>query len=202
MQAPGKLADLAPVYRVKQFREKPQADVAAEYLASGNFYWNSGIFVWRASTIIDALRERQPEMYAHLQAIEDARGSADFAEVYDREFKAIKPISIDFAVMEQAEDVAVIEAPFDWDDVGSWQAIARLHGVDEDDNAVVGKHLGIRSSGCVVRTTPNHLVATLGLKDVLVVHTPAATLVADKHDEEAVREIVKKLESLGWADYL
>ncbi|MGL4511943.1 MAG: mannose-1-phosphate guanylyltransferase [Lacipirellulaceae bacterium] len=192
----------APAFRVARFREKPDAATAAEFLASGDFYWNSGIFVWRASTILDALRARQPETLAHLEAIVDAWETPRRDEVFRREFEAIKGVSIDYAVMEHATDVAVIEAPFEWDDLGGWQALPRRLGEDANGNTIVGRHVGLKTNGTIVRTSDEHLVVTLGLKDCLVVHTPNATLVANKHDEEAIREVVKRLEELGWDDVL
>ena len=193
--------DLA-AFEVARFREKPDATTAEEYLASGKFYWNSGIFVWQASTILKALEQHQPEMFAHLQKIGDAYGKPNFEEVFEREFTAIKGVSIDYAVMEHAEEIVVIEAPFDWDDVGSWQAIARLRGTDENGNTIIGKHLNVNTEGTIVRTTDEHLIVTLGLKDCLVVHTADATLVANKHDEEAIRKVVKLLSEQGWNEYL
>jgi mannose-1-phosphate guanylyltransferase len=192
----------AAVYRVKQFREKPPAEVARQYLASGNFYWNSGIFVWKARTILDALEKFEPDMFGHLNAIAQAQGGADFAAVLSREFAAIKGVSIDYAVMERSRDAAVIEAPFSWDDVGSWQAIARLQGVDAQGNTVRGRHLGIEASGSIIRGEDGHLIVTLGVSDLIVVQTPDATLVANKHDEESIRRLVKLIEERGWQQYL
>jgi mannose-1-phosphate guanylyltransferase len=192
----------APAYRVRKFREKPDAATAKNYLESGEYYWNSGIFLWRAATILDALRRHQPEMLGHLEKIVSAWDTNDRETVFDREFAAIKPISIDYAVMEHATDVAVIEGPFDWDDLGGWQSLARQVEQDENANAIVGKHLGLGTSGTIVRTADDHLVVTLGLKDVIIVHTRNATLVADKHCEEQIRHVVKRLEQLGWSEYL
>jgi mannose-1-phosphate guanylyltransferase len=141
-------------------------------------------------------------MLAHLKAIVAAWGTPEQDETLRREFAAIKGISIDYAVMEHAKNVAVIQAPFDWDDLGSWKSLARMAGSDRFDNTIIGRHLGLNTAGAIVRTDDNHLIVTLGLKDVLVVHTPGATLVANKHDEEAIREVVKQLEARGWADYL
>ncbi len=195
-------AGAAPTFVVRRFREKPDAATAADYVNSGDYYWNSGIFIWKAKTILAALAERQPEMLAHLRTIVDAWDTPAQAETLRREFTAIKGISIDYAVMEHAKSVAVIEAPFDWDDLGSWKSLSRLAGADRFDNTIVGRHLGLNTNGTIVRTDDGHLVVTVGLKDMLVVHTPEATLVANKHDEEAIREIVKQLESRGWSDYL
>ncbi len=193
---------LAPQFKVQRFQEKPDATTAKMYVDSGEYYWNSGIFVWHASTILDALRERQPEMMKHLEAIVAAWDTPQSAKVFASEFAAIKPISIDYAVMEHATDVAVIEAPFEWDDLGGWQSLARLAGTDENGNTVIGRHIAIGTNGTIVRSSEDHLVVTLGLKDMLVVHTPKATLVANKHDEEQIRKVVKQLEELGWQEYL
>jgi mannose-1-phosphate guanylyltransferase len=148
------------------------------------------------------LRSRQPEMLAHLEAIVAAWDTPERDAVFEREFTAIKPISIDYAVMEHAADVAVIEAPFEWDDLGGWQSLARLAGSDANGNTIVGRHLGLNTSGTIVRTDEGHLVVTLGLQDTIVVHTPNATLVANKHDEEKIRQIVKELEARGWTEHL
>ncbi len=196
------LASDAPAFQVKQFREKPSAAIAQEYLNAGTFYWNSGIFVWRAATIVEELRRRQPEMLGHLENIATSFGTPKYAETLEREFAAIKGVSIDYAVMEHARQVAVIEAPFDWDDVGSWQAIARLRAADADGNTVSGKHLAVNTQGTIVRGPRDHLIVTLGLRDCLVVHTPDATLVANKHDEEAIRTVVKLMQERGWEEYL
>lgn len=192
----------AAAFRVRRFREKPNADVAREYVESGNFYWNSGIFVWKAATIDAALARFEPEMHVHLRAIASRLGESDFAEVFEREFEMIRGKSIDYAVMEQYPDVVVVEAPFDWDDVGSWQSLARTRGQDADGNTIVGHHLGFQTTGSIIRSDPGHLVVTLGLKDCIVVHTPDATLVANKHDEESIRQVVQLLKDRGWDGYL
>jgi mannose-1-phosphate guanylyltransferase len=198
----GDALDEPGTFAVARFREKPPLSVAKEYLAAGNFYWNSGIFIWKARTILEALDRHEPEMHGHLRTIAAAEGTAAFAAVFAREFAAIRGVSIDYAVMEKARNVAVIEAPFEWDDVGSWHAIARLRGADAQGNTICGKHLGLNTEGTIVRSTDDHLIVTLGLKDCIVVHTPDATLVANRRDEESIRQIVKLLEERGWREYL
>jgi mannose-1-phosphate guanylyltransferase len=190
------------VYQVARFREKPNAATAAQYVASGNFYWNAGIFVWKAATIVAALKAREPQMMSHLESIAQAHGTPQFDATFAEQFTAIRGVSIDYAVMEHAQNVVVIEAPFSWDDVGSWQAISRLVPHDEAGNCVVGQHLGIDTTGSIIRTSDNHLVVTLGLEDCIVVHTPDATLVAHKRHEEAIRKVVPLLESRGMDEYL
>lgn len=189
-------------FHVRQFREKPSSRVAEEYLAAGNFLWNSGIFVWKAKTILDAIQRFEPELFEHLQRVEQAIGQGDFKIALETAFDAIEGISIDYAVMERYEKVAVIEAPFAWDDVGSWGSLARMTSTDSQGNAVMGKHLGIDTSGAIIRSSDDHLVVTLGVSDLVVVHTEDATLVANKDDEESIRKVVELLHEKGWDEYL
>jgi mannose-1-phosphate guanylyltransferase len=189
-------------FQVESFREKPQADVARRYLQQGCYDWNSGIFVWRAQTILEQLRRHEPTMSKHLETIAAALETPLFDSVFHSEFPTIVGKSIDFAVMERATEVVVVEAPFSWDDVGSWQALSRLRGVDDQGNTIRGRHLGIDTEGTIVRSDDEHLVVTVGLKDCLVVHTPDATLVANKHDEERIRQVVRQLEERQWTRFL
>jgi mannose-1-phosphate guanylyltransferase len=192
----------APAYAVNRFREKPDAATAKQFLDAGNFYWNSGIFVWRAATIVEALAANQPAMHRRLQTIADATGTSGYQQILDPEFAAIQGVSIDYAVMEHAKEIVVIEAPFDWDDLGSWLALARVRGVDENRNTIAAKHVGLDTQGTIVRSTDGHLLVTLGVEDLIIVHTPDATLVANRHREEDIRKIVSMLEKKGWDEYL
>ena len=126
----------------------------------------------------------------------------DFDDVFVREFTAIEGKSIDYAVMERYDDVAVLEANFDWDDVGNWPSLARLRGTDESGNTIVGKHVGIETTGTIVHTDESHLVVTVGLDDCIVVHTKDATLVANRKNEEQIRNVVKELETRDWTEFL
>jgi mannose-1-phosphate guanylyltransferase len=192
----------AAAFVVQRFQEKPDSATAKEYLDSGEYYWNAGIFVWRASTVLAAVRERQPDMLIHLERIVAAWDTPERDTVFEKEFKAIQPISIDYAVMEHATDVVVIEAPFAWDDLGGWQSLARLTGCNDDGNTIAGKFLGLDTRGSIIRTDDEHLVVALGLTDMIVVHTPNATLIANKHNEEQIRRVVQMLEERGWNEYL
>jgi len=191
------------VYRVRSFREKPNRETAVEYVDGGSFYWNCGIFLWRADQILAALKEFEPRMYARLIKLQATIGTADWDSLLSTEFPAMKSISIDYAVLEQATDVSVLEAPFEWDDVGSWQALSRLLGSDENENTIDSRHCQVDTRGCIVRSTEEgHLIATIGLEDCIVVHTADATLVARKDNENAIRELVAKLEEEGLEQYL
>lgn len=200
-----RLAEAEPgtaAFEVARFHEKPKHDVARQYLESGRFYWNSGIFVFRAATILAELDAQRPQLRRGLETIAARIGASDYPAVLEREFAALERVSIDRAVMEHARHVVVIEAPFEWDDLGSWQALARLAGHDDHGNTIIGRHLGVRTEGTIVHGNGEHLIATIGLRDCLIVHTPDATLVANKHDEEAVREVVELLREKGWLGYV
>jgi mannose-1-phosphate guanylyltransferase len=202
IEAADPIEDADAAFQVAQFREKPDRVTAEKYVASGNFYWNSGIFLWRASTILEALAKFEPEMHAHIAAIGASVGSDSYNQTLENEFNAIVGKSIDYAVMEQYDNVVVIEAPFPWDDVGSWQALSRLHQPDDEGNTVVGSHIGIDTKGSIIHGSPDHTIVTIDIEDLIVVQTPDATLVAPKHAEERVREAVKALEERKLNDKL
>jgi mannose-1-phosphate guanylyltransferase len=189
-------------FEVQRFREKPKKELAQEFFDAGTFYWNSGIFLWSAKTVLNALKTYEPEMFAHIEKIGQAVGTPHFQKIFVQEFEAIRGKSIDYAIMERHPKVAVIEAPFQWDDVGSWRAMSRLLKPDSHGNTVEGPFLGIDSKNMIVRSEPDHLVVTIGMQDVIVVHTKDATLVAPKQEEERVREVVKQLQELGLREYL
>ena len=197
------VSETPATYPVARFREKPDLETATQFVAAGNFYWNAGIFVWKAKTIWQALEKYEPAMHGRLKQIADSVGSDDFAEVLAREFSAIEGKSIDYAVMERFEgEILVVEAPFEWDDVGNWPAMARLHDSDGDGNTIMGKHLGLDTKHSIIRTSDDHLVVTVGLDDMIVVRTPDATLVARRDQEAAIRQIVKQLGERDWREHL
>lgn len=182
--------------KVQAFREKPDADTAERFVQSGNFFWNSGIFVWKATTILRELRANEPTLYAGIERIAEAWDTPAQAEVFRAEYEAIKKISIDYAVMQNAAKagkVLVIQAPYQWDDVGSWLALERRNPQDANGNTVQGRHLGIDTSNCVIATDGGRIVATIGVKDLLVIQDGDATLVADRKDEARVKDVVEAL---------
>jgi mannose-1-phosphate guanylyltransferase len=191
-----------PAYRVERFREKPDRETAQRYLADGNHYWNCGIFVWRAQAILDALRTFAPDIHARLERLRTSVGAANWSGVLSEEFPRMPSISIDYAVLERADDVCVLEAPFTWDDVGSWQALTRWRPQDPQGNTVDGLFCGVKSEHNIIRSGSEHLIAAYGVHDLIIVHTPNATLVADRHDENALRELTAELERRGLTEFL
>jgi mannose-1-phosphate guanylyltransferase len=189
-------------FRVKAFREKPKHDAAEQFLASGDYFWNSGIFIWKATAILRELREQQPNLFAAVQRIAEAWPTAKRAEAFKREYEALSRISIDFAIMEHAKQVLMLQAPFRWDDVGSWLALERMHPQDADGNTVLATHCGLNSKQCIVVADEGHLIATAGVENLLIIQDGNATLIADRRDEAAVKQIVELLKKKGLEKYL
>lgn len=190
------------VYRVGSFKEKPARDVAEKYVASGEYFWNSGIFVWRAATILGALKQHRPVLHAAVERIADAWPTERRQEVLQQEYPAIDKVSIDYAVMEHHEEVLVVQAPYRWDDVGSWLAVERLHPQDAAGNTVLGEHLGFDTKNCVVVGDAGRLVATLGVEDLLIIQDGDCTLVAHRSKESEVKRIVEELRQKRQEKYL
>lgn len=190
-------------FQVRAFHEKPARERAEHFLAGGRHYWNCGIFVWKAARILELIREFQPEIGKLMDEIAPDLGTVREEAALKKVFPRMPSISIDHAVLEKAGDVVVLEAPFAWDDVGSWQAVARLKPSDENGNTIIGLHVGIETANCVIQNdSPKHLIATIGVRDCVIVHTPDATLIARRDDENAIRELVALLEQRGYGTYL
>ena len=190
------------VYHVAAFKEKPDGELAERFVASDEYLWNSGIFVWRAATILAALRECQPKLASAVQRIADAWDTPDRERVWQSEYNALGKISIDYAVMEKAKNALVIQAPYQWDDVGSWLALERLHPHDEADNTVLATHCGIGTHGCVIVGDPGKLITTIGVNNLIIIQDGDATLVADRREEAAVKALVEQMKLKGLESYL
>jgi mannose-1-phosphate guanylyltransferase len=202
---PSGLAERVPhiVYPVASFREKPDAATAQEYMDAGNFYWNCGIFVWRADRILAALAEFEPEIHERLLRLQGALDCLDWDQELDVEFPQMKSISIDYAVLERSPNVCVIEAPFEWDDVGSWESLPRLAGTDDAGNAIDARHVGLETQRCIIRSTDEqYVIATAGVDDLIIVHTPDATLICRRGDDAGIRKLVNELKARGYDDVL
>ena len=200
-EALGRYEDVA-VHRLESFHEKPDQATAGRFLADGGYYWNSGIFAWKAATILEQVERRKPDIHAAAAAIAAAAGTSQFAAVFAERYENLEKVSIDYAVMEHAEKVAMIEAPFEWDDVGSWLALERVRDADPSGNVVLGTHVGRDTANCVVAASPGHVVTTMGVSDLIVVQTPDATLVAHRDQEQEIKKLLADLREQGHADTL
>ncbi len=185
---------------VERFREKPDAPTAGQFFAAGpeKYLWNSGMFVWRAATLLDCIRRYEPEIHAGLMRIAEAWGGPRQQQVLAEVYPGLKKISVDFAVMEPASRdplvrVLAVPMPLKWVDVGSWNAFAETCPRDENGNALgAARHLLLRTSRTLVASSdPGHLIATLGCEDLVIVHTPDATLVCRADQAENIKELHK-----------
>jgi mannose-1-phosphate guanylyltransferase len=191
-----------PVYKVLQFREKPDRPTAERFLAAGNFLWNSGIFVWRARTILDAIRAYRPRLSEGLEPILRALGTPDEPECLVRHFPRLERVPIDKAVMEHAPNVRVLEVPYNWNDVGDWRALATLLERDADGNAVQGHVVARDTRDSIIISDDGGIVATLGVDDVVVVHSGMATLVARRDRLDDLKALVEGLARAGYGAHL
>lgn len=189
------------VHWATRFVEKPDAAVARRYLRSGRYRWNSGMFVWRADVLREALARHEPEITHALDAIDAAPARGRGAAAARRQFAALRSLPIDIAVMEKAERVAVVEAAFGWSDVGSWAAMEELWPLDDRRNAARGPVLQIDCSDTVASSN-GRLVAMLGVTDMIVVDSDDAVLICPKSRAEEVRRIVDALAHRGGGSYL
>ena len=190
------------VFRVGAFAEKPAQEKADQFFASGEYYWNSGIFVWKVATILKALKQHRPKLHDAVQRIADAWGTPSQQAVLAREYPTADKISIDYAVMEHHPERLVVQTPYRWDDVGSWLAVERMQPQDGDGNTVLGTHCGLKTNNCVVVGEAGRLIATIGVRDLLIVQDGDCTLVAHRDDEGTVKQMVDELRKRGLERYL
>ncbi|TAK54743.1 MAG: mannose-1-phosphate guanylyltransferase [Bacteroidetes bacterium] len=189
------------VYRVKTFAEKPTVGIAKQFLESGDYLWNSGMFIWRVDTIMQEIERLLPEMYIELKKIDDSFGSDKFEQVFDTAYRTIRGISIDYGVMEKAKNVFLIKGNFGWSDVGSWDEVLRLSSKDDKGNSSAGKVFFYNSNDNFVQAG-NKFVATVGVDDIIVIVTDDSVLVCKKGQSQDVKEVVDYLRRKQLDDYL
>lgn len=190
-----------PYYRVNRFAEKPPLATAKRYMKKGNYYWNSGMFVWRASVIRERVKELLPGTFKKCEKIASAKNRSDFAKRMKTVFPAIDPISIDYGVMEKAENILGLASDIGWSDVGNWNSLEEVLPADESGNVVVGSLLGKEAKDLVVHA-PGKLVAAIGVTDLVIVDTPDALLVCPKDRVQQIKDVVADLEKAGKKEYL
>ncbi|MBQ9622117.1 MAG: mannose-1-phosphate guanylyltransferase [Treponema sp.] len=184
------------VLKVLEFKEKPDEATAKKYVESGEYAWNSGMFIWKASTILKKFEKYLPEIYADLQKIGDAMNTADELKVIEEIYPKINSISVDYGIMEKADDVFVVPGEFGWNDVGSFDMLGVLHEGDEKGNIKIGDQINIDSKNCITYSS-GRLVATIGLENVVVIETGDAVLVCDKNKVQDVKKVVEQLKKDG-----
>jgi len=177
-------------YKVECFREKPNAQLAAEFLKQGNFTWNAGMFIWQISTVVSELEQHCPELAVF---VEEVKMSADFSQTVRDRFSKLPKISIDYALMEKASCVLNIEAAFDWDDLGGWESAGKYLETDTQGNACNTDLTTIESNNNLVYSDEGVHVALLGVNDFVVVQTPDAIFVADKKAMDGMKNLVEEV---------
>jgi mannose-1-phosphate guanylyltransferase len=183
-------------FKAEQFVEKPPLEKALEYIGSGQYRWNAGMFVWSFVTLTQGLEKHQPELAAACQRWFQAAGTARLAKVLAKEYPETKKISIDYALLEHAHNVVVADAAFAWDDLGSWTALARHLKADPEGNCAVGQFIHVDAARNIIfdaRTRHRTPIAVVGLRDSILVQTDDAVLLAHKSQAQKVKELVKKL---------
>ena len=189
------------IFKVKTFAEKPSLDVAKVFLESGDFLWNSGMFIFRADTILNQMEKFLPDLYHALNKIEKAIHTHNYQKTLDQVFAEIKSISIDYGVMEKAKNVYVIKADFKWSDLGSWDEVYRLRAKDKNNNAVIGDTF-IKDSKNNLIMSSKGFVGVIGADDLIIINTKDGLLVCKKDRTQEVKEIVDFLKRKGLSDYI
>ena len=186
LRSGGKIA----VHRVVRFREKPNVDLAESFLRKGNFRWNAGMFVWSVPTVLSEFNRHAPEL---ADFISQVRSPKDLDKILHERFAKLPRISFDYAIMEKTEHVLMVEASFDWDDVGSWQAVAHYFKKDEHGNAANGALTAFDSSDNIIFNDGETTIALLGVHNLIVVQTGDAILICHRHQAEKIKNLVGKL---------
>lgn len=193
-------------FQVRAFKEKPDAATAQKFVDSGDYLWNSGIFLWRADTLLAAVEEHMPELYAGVMRIAESVGTDEFQNQVDVEYPNFQSLPVDIGIMEKVDGVQVLSTPFSWSDVGSWKALYELVEKDADGNAGVfpqgGLLLAEDAQRVLAFSSEPQTIAILGLDDVIVVRTNDAVLVAHRDRAEEVKRFVDALKESGRTDLL
>ncbi|MCX7192189.1 MAG: mannose-1-phosphate guanylyltransferase/mannose-6-phosphate isomerase [Proteobacteria bacterium] len=190
------------VLGVERFTEKPDQATAERFLAEGGYYWNSGMFVWRASVILAEIEQHLPEVYRIVQEIgAESRMTGNCQQAIDKHFAAMPSISIDYGVLEKSSRVSLIPCDFGWNDVGSWHAVHEISAKDADGNALQGNVIAIGCKNNLIRAE-KRLVAAIGIEDLCVIETADAILISRSDQTQRVREVVDALQENGASEHV
>jgi len=189
------------VYKVKTFAEKPDLPMAKMFIESGDFLWNSGMFIFRTDTILKEMESSLPDMFESIMSLEKELLSKDFNKHLEDVYGQIKGISIDYGIMEKSNDVYTIKSDFGWNDVGSWDEIYNINQKDENGNIIFGKAQTFESKNSLVMNDSG-FTALIGVEDLLVINTENGLLICKKSESQKVKEVVEYLKRKGMENYL
>ncbi len=188
-------------YRVEHFAEKPDLETAKEYLMSDEYLWNSGIFVWKISSIMKRFERFMPDVHEGLSVIRDAVGTSQEEEVIEKTYPGFPSISIDYGVMEKSENIFTIPGNFGWDDVGSWLALERIQNSNEFGNIIAGNVITVGTTNCIIQGKQK-LIATVGMEDTVIVDTDDATLICARGATADIKKVLENLRICNRDEYL
>lgn len=199
------------IYKVKRFTEKPVKEKAIQFVESGSYFWNSGMFVWKVSAILKAFKIFRPKLYEALMQVKDIAYHENYSQELNRIYNNIKEESIDYGIMEpstsydkpnNAPEVYSIASEFGWNDVGSWRSLEQLLSKDENGNVKKGKTLSLNVKDSIIISNNKHLIGAVELDNIIVVHTEDATLVCNKDHSQEVKKLLKMIEEREYKGYL
>lgn len=188
-------------FEVERFVEKPDLETAKAYLATEQYLWNSGMFIWKVSTILKNLEEHLPEMYQGLTKIGAAIGTGDEQKVLEEEFHAFESESVDYGIMEKARNIYILSGTFGWDDVGSWLAVGRIKKSNEFGNVVEGNVVAVDTKNSIIQGQ-NKLIATVGVNNLIVVDTQDAVLICNAEHAGDIKKVLENLRICNRNEYL
>lgn len=189
------------VYEADEFAEKPDIETAKKFVDSGEYFWNSGIFIFKNTSFLKAMEKYLPKHHKAMLKIQDSIQSREEETITVKEYYALESVSIDHGILEKAENVKMAESNFDWKDVGSWSSMEQVLSKDSDNNAAKGDSVTLDSKDNVI-VSEDGVIAAVGVEGLVIIHTPKATLVCKKEDAEKVRDVVEKLKEKGLEQYL
>lgn len=192
---------LGRAFEVERFVEKPDLETAKAYLATEQYLWNSGMFIWKVSTILESISEYLPETYRGLCRIGDAIGTDAQQQVLEREFQAFRSESIDYGIMEKAKNIYILSGSFGWDDVGSWLAVGRIMKSNEFGNVIRGNVVTVDTENTIIQGS-GKLIATVGLENMVVVDTDDALLICEKEHAGDIKKVLENLRICNRTEYL
>lgn len=192
---------LGRAFEVDRFVEKPDLETAKEYVASEQYLWNSGMFIWKVSTILKNLETYLPETYQGMNRIAAAIGTEEEELVLEKEFSAFQSESIDYGIMEKAKNIYILSGSFGWDDVGSWLAVGRIKKTNEFGNVIDGNAVTVDTKNCIIQGGKK-LIATVGIEDIIVVDTEDALLICEKDSAGNIKKVLENLKICNRTEYL
>lgn len=199
---PGEICGSNEIFEVERFTEKPNHATAKAFLKEGGYYWNSGMFVWRASVILAEIQRYLPAVHQIVQTIlAESRAGATFQQAVEKHFAAMPSISIDYGVLEKSDRVSLIPCDIGWNDVGSWQAVHDISPKDENGNVLQGNVIAVGCTNSLIRAE-KRLVAAIGVEDLCVIETADAVLIAKSGQTQHVREVVDTLQQRGATEHI